>query len=116
MSGAEQMYMLASAGINPNDSNIEFDSTDEKRYWKQAKKESKGKLGKHWEPEACLGFQALRKVTPVIIGTSNDILYPIKLTQLQELKGARRFSEVILFVMVDGEEVIARCLLDTECT
>ena len=38
MSGAEQMHMLASAGINPNDSDIEFDSANEKRYQKQVKK------------------------------------------------------------------------------
>ena len=37
------MYMLASAGINPADSNIEFTSEDEKRYKKQAKKWSKSK-------------------------------------------------------------------------
>ena len=43
MSGAEQMHMLASAGINPNDSDIEFASDDEKRYKKQAKKWSKSK-------------------------------------------------------------------------
>ena len=43
MSGAEQMHMLASAGINPNDSDIEFASEDEKRYRKQAKKWSKSK-------------------------------------------------------------------------
>ena len=41
MSRAEQMHMLASAGINPNNSDIEFDSEDEKRYKKQAKKWSK---------------------------------------------------------------------------
>ena len=34
MSGAEQMHMLASAGINPADSDIEFTSEDEKRYKK----------------------------------------------------------------------------------
>ena len=32
MTGAEQMYMLASASINPNNSDIEFPSNDEKRY------------------------------------------------------------------------------------
>ena len=52
----------------------------------------------------------------MIIGTSNGILYPIKLKQWEELKGARRFSEVILSVEVDGKEVMARCLLDTGCT
>ena len=47
MTGAEQMHMLASAGINPNNSEIEFESGDEKRYRKQAKKwsKSKGKRG-----------------------------------------------------------------------
>ena len=43
MSGAEQMHMLASAGINPNNSDIEFASEDEKQYRKQAKKWSKSK-------------------------------------------------------------------------
>ena len=52
----------------------------------------------------------------MIIGTATGILYPIKSTQWEELKGARRFSEVILSVEVDGEEVMARCLLDTGCT
>ena len=32
MSGAEQMHILASSGINPNESNIEFDSSDKQRY------------------------------------------------------------------------------------
>ena len=32
MSGAEQMHMLASAGINPIDSDIEFEEGDERRY------------------------------------------------------------------------------------
>ena len=36
--------------------------------------------------------------------------------QWKELKGARRFTEVILSVDVDGKEVMARCLLDTGCT
>ena len=52
----------------------------------------------------------------MIIGTSNGILYPIKSTQWEELKGARRFLEVILSVLIDGEEVMVRCLLDTGCT
>jgi len=43
MTGAEQMHMLASARIDPNDSDIEFTSEDEKRYRKQAKKWSKSK-------------------------------------------------------------------------
>ena len=43
MTGAEQMHMLASARIDPNDSDIEFTSEDEKRYKKQAKKWSKSK-------------------------------------------------------------------------
>ena len=36
--GAEQMHILASAGINPNGSDIEFEESDAKRCWKQAKK------------------------------------------------------------------------------
>ena len=32
MIGVEQMHMLASAGINPNDSDIEFEPEDERRY------------------------------------------------------------------------------------
>ena len=45
MSGAEQMHMIASAGLNPNNSDIEFEPDDERRYRKQAKKwtRSKGK-------------------------------------------------------------------------
>ena len=35
---AEQMHMLASANVNPNERNIEFDKDDLKRYKKQAKK------------------------------------------------------------------------------
>ena len=35
-----------STGINPNDSDIEFNLAGEKRYQKQAKKWSKGKRGK----------------------------------------------------------------------
>ena len=54
--------------------------------------------------------------TLVIIGTANGLLYSIKSAQWKELKGARRFSEVILSVDVDGQEVMARCLLDTGCT
>ena len=46
MSGAEQMHMLASAGINPSDSDIEFASDDERKYRKQAKKWSKSKKSK----------------------------------------------------------------------
>ena len=34
ISGAEQMHMLASAGINPNDSDIEFEPEGERRYKK----------------------------------------------------------------------------------
>ena len=41
MSGAEQMHMIASAGLNPNDSDIEFEPEDERRYKKQAKKWSR---------------------------------------------------------------------------
>ena len=43
MSGAEQMHMLASAGINPNDSDIEFDPEDGRRHKKQAKNWTKSK-------------------------------------------------------------------------
>jgi hypothetical protein len=34
----EQMHVLASAGVDPNDRNIQFDPSDLKRYRKQAKK------------------------------------------------------------------------------
>ena len=54
--------------------------------------------------------------TPVIIGTASGLLYPIKSTQWKKLKGARRFSEVVLSVDIDGQEVMARYLLDTGCT
>ena len=49
MSGAEQMHMLESTGINPNDSDIEFEPEDKRRYKKQAKKwtKSKNKHRKH---------------------------------------------------------------------
>ena len=43
MSRTEQMHLLASAGINPNDSDIEFEPYDERRYRKQAKKWTKSK-------------------------------------------------------------------------
>ena len=43
MSGAEQMHMIASAGLDPNDSDIEFDPEDERKYRKQAKKWSRSK-------------------------------------------------------------------------
>ena len=34
ISGEKQMHMLASAGINPNDSDIEFEPEDKRRYKK----------------------------------------------------------------------------------
>ena len=37
MTEVEQMHMLASAGINPNNSDIEFESSDEKHYQKKLK-------------------------------------------------------------------------------
>ena len=43
MSGAEQMHMIWAAGLDPNDSDIEFKEEDERRYRKQAKKWSKSK-------------------------------------------------------------------------
>ena len=118
MSGTEWMHMLVYTGINPNDSVIEFYSADKKRYQKQAGNwtKSKGKHGRRCDPQACTVCQAPNKATPVITDTSNDILYPIKSTQWETLKGARRFSEVILSVLTDAKEVMARCLLDTGCT
>jgi hypothetical protein len=41
MNAAEQMHVLAASGNDPNDSDIEFDSDDLKKYKKQAKKWSK---------------------------------------------------------------------------
>ena len=38
MNQAEQMHVLASAGIDPNDRDIQFSPSDLKRYRKQAKK------------------------------------------------------------------------------
>jgi hypothetical protein len=38
MNQAEQMHVLASAGVDPSEENIQFDSSDLKRYRKQAKK------------------------------------------------------------------------------
>ena len=57
-----------------------------------------------------------RTATPVIIGTANETLFPIRTKDWESLKGARRFSEVILSVLIEGKEVMARCLLDTGCT
>ena len=34
---------------------------------------------------------------------------------MEGLKRAQRFSEVILSVLINGKEVMARCLLDTGC-
>ena len=45
MNGAEQMHVLASAGINPSDDNIEIEDDDLRRYRKQAKKWSKKQRG-----------------------------------------------------------------------
>ena len=44
------------------------------------------------------------------------VYYLIKTTQWEELKGTRRFLEVILSVDVNGNKVMVRCLLDTGCT
>jgi len=41
LSDAEQMHVLAAAGISPDDDEIEFDDDDLKKYKKQAKKWSK---------------------------------------------------------------------------
>ena len=38
MSAGEQMHVLAASGNDPNDSDIDFDSDDLKKYKKQAKK------------------------------------------------------------------------------
>ena len=57
-----------------------------------------------------------RAATPVIIGTANGMLFPIRSKDWKALKGARRFSEVILSVQCKGKEMMARCLLDTGCT
>ena len=43
MNSAEQMHVLASAGISPSDSSIEIDNNDLQRYRKQAKKYFKKK-------------------------------------------------------------------------
>jgi hypothetical protein len=43
LSDAEQMHILAAAGITPDDKDIEFDTDDLKMYKKQAKKWSKSK-------------------------------------------------------------------------
>ena len=47
---AKQMHVLASAGINPNERNIDIDDDDIKRYKKQAKEE--------------MNLQATRKCPP----------------------------------------------------
>ena len=41
LNGAEQMHLLASAGISSSDDNIEIEDDDLRRYRKQAKKWSK---------------------------------------------------------------------------
>jgi hypothetical protein len=41
LSDAEQMHVLAAAGISPDDEQIEFDNDDLRKYTKQAKKWSK---------------------------------------------------------------------------
>jgi hypothetical protein len=46
MSAAEQMHVLASSGNDPNDSDVEFDTDDLKKYKKQAKKWSKSNKNK----------------------------------------------------------------------
>ena len=43
MTGAEQMHMIAAARLDPDDSDIEFDPEDERRYRKQAKKWSRSR-------------------------------------------------------------------------
>ena len=43
MSGAEQMHMIWATGLDPYDSDIEFEPEDERCYRKQAKKWSKSK-------------------------------------------------------------------------
>ena len=43
MTRAEKIHMLVSVGINPNNSDIEFEFDDEKCYQKQAKKRTKAK-------------------------------------------------------------------------
>jgi hypothetical protein len=44
LSDAEQMHVLAAAGISPDDEDVEFDTDDLRMYKKQAKKWSKSKL------------------------------------------------------------------------
>ena len=43
LDGAEQMHVLASAGINPSDDNIEIENDDLRHYRKQAKKWSRSR-------------------------------------------------------------------------
>ena len=43
MTGAEQMHMIAAARLDPDDSDIEFEPEDERRYRKQAKKWSRSR-------------------------------------------------------------------------
>ena len=47
------------------------------------------------------------KSTPVIIGTVTGTLYPINTAAWSKLKGARRFSEGILSIVIDRKEVMA---------
>ena len=117
MSKVEQMHVVASSGNDPNDSDIEFDKGEIRRYRKQAKKWSAKSKRKQKSPDRqCVHLSISRSASPVIIGTATGTLYPINTAAWNKLKGARRFSEVILSIEVDGKEVMARCLLDTGCT
>ncbi|OEU11608.1 hypothetical protein FRACYDRAFT_244725 [Fragilariopsis cylindrus CCMP1102] len=86
---AEQMHVLASAGVAPNERNINFDPTAKK-------------------PRSIL-----HRPTPVLVGTVDGTLYP---SRAKPLHGARRFCEVLLSINVNGHDTMTRCLLDTGCT
>ena len=90
MNNAEQMHVLASAGISPSDSDIEIDDDDLRHYRKQAKKYfQKKKRRRGLSSDQCR--TAPSKPTPVIIITVNGTFYPINTAAWDKLKGARRF-------------------------
>lgn len=115
MSSAKPMHVLASAGINPSENNIEFDNDDLKHYKKQAKWWSKKQKRQGSTPQRPVRTVP-RTTKPVIIGTVKVTLYPINTRMWENLKGARRFSEVILLILINRKEVMAQYLLDVGCT
>jgi hypothetical protein len=108
---AEQMHVLAAAGICPDDKDIEFNTDDLKKYKKQAKKWSKSnkkKIKRRWDDAVVPPSRKVaRSTTPILVAG-----------RIKTMKNpAQIFSEVIVSIVgTDGTETMARCLLDTSCT